>query len=241
MSMCIGHLIIGLTTKMRKILFTILVSLLLLPSICSAYTGVYKLEGNSNDYSGNGYNGTDSNLIYSSIYGKKSQGIYSSTTSSYITVSDATNARIKNGDFTFSGWVNNYATDASWHYLFSQYYGATLYFRIYRNTNYYTVASKRTVTRTLNTPANSVVAGKWQYITVTRSGAVQTFYINGLYSAQITNGDTGDFTSGCAVNINLSKNGAGNILGYTDEIILDNTSWNAQKVKTMYSYYQGIF
>lgn len=39
-----------------------------------AMVGYWKFNGNSNDYSGNGYNGTDSNIAYSQANGRLGQG-----------------------------------------------------------------------------------------------------------------------------------------------------------------------
>jgi hypothetical protein len=63
----------------------------------------YKLDGNANDSSGNGYNGTPSNITYTT--GQFGQAASFNGTNSGITISDTADLRLT-GDYTISLWLN---------------------------------------------------------------------------------------------------------------------------------------
>ncbi|PKP20381.1 MAG: hypothetical protein CVU04_04015 [Bacteroidetes bacterium HGW-Bacteroidetes-20] len=68
------------------------------------------LNGNSNDDSGNGYNGVDTNVVYSKNYGKFNEGAQFAQSNSKITIADNSALRFTN-NFTVSFWM--YTTDTT--------------------------------------------------------------------------------------------------------------------------------
>ena len=62
------------------------------------------LNGNSNDDSGNGYNGVDTNVVYSKNYGKFNEGARFAQSDSKITIADNASLRFTN-NFTVSFWL----------------------------------------------------------------------------------------------------------------------------------------
>ena len=72
------------------------------------------LNGNSNDDSGNGYNGIDTNVIYSKSYGKFNEGARFAQSNSKITIADNSALRFTN-NFTVSLWFYTTNTDSGQH------------------------------------------------------------------------------------------------------------------------------
>jgi len=216
----------------------------MLPSVCLAYAGYWRMEGASTDISGNGNNGADTSVTYGTNYGKIGQGANGNNTTSKINFGQATSTKI-NGDLTISMWI--YFTSANnVMYTFSRTSSVSPY-GMY-NVQYYRDAAQMTLL-IFNTAGgsyfctdNSVLTGKWYYFTANISGTTITCYKNGIISTS-----TGTFI-GTRSNLNIStaafcrSNDCNSpTSGNVDEIILDNTVWTSQKVKTMYSYYRGIF
>lgn len=83
--------------------------ILLFPLCCFGQTnndikGYWRLNGNSNDVSGNSYNGTDANITYSLMNGKWIQGAGFNGTSSKITFP---NTALPTQDMTLSFWYRH--------------------------------------------------------------------------------------------------------------------------------------
>lgn len=235
---------------MKKILITILVVLLfglIMPKFCLATSdigGYWKLNGNATDYSGQGQNGVDagtSSTTYGTLYGRYGQGALDTSNGATLKLSQPS-FDWGVGDWTLSVWAYPIATIGS-NYVYYHGYSSNNYCIAIRTgtgpsqwwfyagggSGCYGTGSNGTVT-----------ANKWYYLTLTRTGGNLYFYVNGVFDKSRTGLSTGsNFKQGDSYI--MSQTAAAYFPGYVDELVIDTSLWSAQKVKTMYSYYKGIF
>jgi hypothetical protein len=233
-----------------KLFFILLLPLFVFGQANNSIKAYWRLDGNSNDVSGNAHTGTDANITYSLMNGKFNQGAGFNATSSKITTS--ANIGISgNAAFTISFWVyftaiTNHAevilewgapssidqTDCLIWATF-QHYG-DLVFTIRNGYNTYTTSSVFT--------ANNI----WYYVVFTKSAGgmstTATIYINAVSEPLSYNNGTGvPNITNSTVTIGYSNSYSLNTYlgGALDELIIDNTNWSNAKVSWMYNQYLG--
>lgn len=250
MLICIGLLQLGsLIKNMKKILFTILFISLIIPQYCFAgYAGVWKMEGNSNDYSGNSNNAVDTSISYGSSYGVYAQGA-KYTSSSYNALTDSASLDWDINSHTWSLWLNTSQIFSNTSWLIGHRSNAAVaieesWISATGSIAWQMSSAGGGAAKLFYTPI-SILPNVWNHIVLTRSGSNYIIYINGKQSASISSGTGGD-TYGATAPLtkigNYSGGGTNGVNGYIDEVILDNSSaWSAQRVKTQYSYNRGIF
>jgi hypothetical protein len=195
------------------------------------------LNGNSTDSSGNGNNGTDTNITYSQANGRFGMGAGFNGSSSYINVSTNLYALT---DFTISAWIKT--TDTGNKEIYEQKNtadNADLDFSINLgklNLSNYNGSTSPTVTSNA-----SINDGNWHHVVGTRSGSTIKVYIDGRYDNQNTSGNT------VTVGINTGQvgrhpsGGTTYLNGSIDEVIVENIAWTPQQVAKYYSYAKGRF
>ena len=212
-----------------------------------AIKGYWKLNGNSNDYSGNANNGTDTGITYSQANGRIGQGAGFNGSSSRIVNSTLSNFQTK----TISACIKT-SVNTAYQDIFCQQQVINISnwniieFRLtdtgklnYTETN--NLAYGGNLTSVVNVPLNS-----WVHVCVTVSGTSCKLYINGL------NTDNGTITtrlpeftpySSIIGAFQWTNGGAySNFLnGSIDEVIIDNTVWSPAQVKNEYARVKGFF
>ena len=203
------------------------------------------LNGNSNDFSGNGNNGVDSNVSYNLIYGKFNQGAQFSSQNGRI----YSNSAISLNTVTFSCWAkltqtnpggqrgyiclskDGYGIDSvrSWGQWF-----------FWNNGNLTINIDFLSASITFNTPASINV---WYNIIGTYDGSIVRAYVNGkligsqAYTGTIPNG-AAKVTVG---NRNQTAEDGSGFTGHIDEVIIENYGWTIQQVQKYYTNALGRF
>lgn len=211
--------------------------------------GYWRLNGDSNDASGNGYNGTDANMTYPQGLNKLS-GSFNGTSSS---ISLGTANLLPAGTGTVSVWTKGITgANASNHYLITK--GSDAW-----PTNNWGLdvipissAGKNMIALlygvgswlTVEISTSVFDLSKWHHIVaVMRSNATQSIYLDGKLVASGTS----------AVKIPNAAHGmwigrtdhpSTNrywINGYLDDVIIDISEWSAARVKNEYIRMLGAF
>jgi hypothetical protein len=202
--------------------------------------GLYHLNGNSNDASGNGNNGTDSNITYSLANGKLGQGAGFNGTSSYINLSYS---GLNVFTFTISFWWNKNGNQGAFVGVIgntdntgNQYYGWS--FWEYLNVMYISIkGSSGAGAYQINFGSSSL--GDWHLYTVTcaSSGGAVNSYLDG----NLINSGTAPSWTYAGNNTKIGKNNTGNSKGNMDELIIENVVWTPSQIKKYYTYSKGRF
>ena len=136
----------------------------------------YKLDSNANDSSGNGYNGTASNITYGN--GRFNEAANFNGSSSYVTLSDSITTQMGNNNFSFSFWVYfNTLTQYDTPIAFQKNYRYLVDTATAGVVSFYDGTS-------LSTPSSTIATGNWYNIVVTKSStAGRKIYVNGSVAA----------------------------------------------------------
>lgn len=205
-----------------------------------AIKGYWKLNGNSNDYSGNGYNGTDTAITYSQANGRLGQGAGFNGSSSKITTTYSSS--IASISFWVrlqpSGWTGD------WNIIVEQIKLNTSYgFTIRREaSNYRSVISVGNKSGS-DSFSNYVIPtlafnNTWYHVVISQNTDIRVF-VNSKLEIIINDdwGTAGNLLLGCS----SIPYGSRYLLGSLDEVIIDNTPWSAAKVKNEYARVKGFF
>jgi len=199
------------------------------------------LNGSSTDSSGNGNNGTDTNVTYSLANGKFGQGASFNGSSSSIVKKDTASLKITT-NITISAWINPSSAPTSscvaGKFLDSTHKSYWLAFNggkagMYISTN----GSNQTGEALSQTLSNGV----WYNVIGTYDGTNTKIYVNGSLANSI--GQTGgiyDSTGSFAVG-KLGSLSSNYFPGKIDEVIVENRAWTASEIKKYYTYSKGRF
>jgi len=219
--------------------------------------GYWKLNGNSNDYSGNGNNGTDTNITYSQSNGRLNQGAGFGG-SSKILIGNSTSIS-GTGSHTISLWVNmaslpssNYASMFFVKGRKDNSQGCWGFFIRAENISGTTLLKTSVVTTspsvamyTVNGPAPTI--GTWYHLVAVFDNLAKTLtlFVNGVkYGSSVSTGSTlrYGYSTGCAIGYFGSAGTSQYYLnGKIDEVILDNTAWTPAQIKNEYARTKGFF
>ena len=206
------------------------------------------LNGNSNDASGNGNNGTDTGIFYSQADGKFNQGANFNATTDKILIANESNFDFERTQpFTISCWIKLNTNNALRFIVAKQVAGGNYTgIAFWYNTN--AVDYWRFCLELVSTPTNLIssavnivpVVGKWYNIIGTYSGNSNingvNIYVNGSPGTIVNSGNslTGSILNNTQVEIG-NRNGAFNFNGSIDEVIIENREWTAKEVKKYYT------
>ena len=208
------------------------------------------LNGNSTDSSGNGNNGTDSNISY--VAGKFGQcaQLANTSKSSIVSTSDLN----LQSAFTISAWVyqtsngtgtsyeeniltkdNETTNNRSWRFCITgpAETGKTRFLRFI-----YNVPSNLSVFS-----ASGISLNTWTNVIIVSTQGTYTFYINGVASG---NGNTNitpvyQGTAPLCLGVLSIYSYLESLIGSIDEVIVENRAWSAEEVKKYYTYSKGMF
>jgi hypothetical protein len=138
----------------------------------------WPLNGNTNDISGNGYNGTPTNITY--VAGKIGQAASFNGTTSVVDLSSFTTP---NSDFTVSAWVKITTGGVFQHIVDGQNTSATEWHLAILNTNkpYFSYGSNN-----YHQSAATLDLNKWYHLVGVKRGNKNQIYIDGILSQELT-------------------------------------------------------
>jgi hypothetical protein len=149
-----------------------------------ANTAYYKLNGNANDSSGNGYNGTTSNVTYAA--GRFGQATVFNGTNSVVTLPGNTSISQEN-NFSLSLWVKPNGFPNAYNTLIRFYSN----FRNYADIRPGGILGFNNSNNQIDTPSGTIQDGVWQHVVMTKSSTTGTaIYVNGV-SVVTDSSDTG--------------------------------------------------
>lgn len=204
---------------------------------------LFHMNGNSNDSSGGGHNGTDTSMSYTYAAGKMGQGaVFNGSTSKITgTFTQPTSAYTLSCWLTFSGSV----ADTNYRIFDSQESGTpntgivvaynpslggtTKNLRVYHNNGSWSSSSD----------LGSLIGSTKRNVIITWDGTTHSFYVDGKlistnsYSDTVTNFGNFDIGHGRATATFWSGN--------MDEFILENRVWSAKESRKYFSQFKGIF
>lgn len=209
----------------------------------------YKLENNVTDSSGNGYNGTASNITYTTALIPTSSYSASFLSGSTSTITGPNNTEFGySGDFTVSVWIKPMGVASSYRGVVSRrlqndsigwtcgmYQTAvgrySLIFSTAGGGSYYEIWSS-------DGGANyiPILTGTTYLATYVRTSATLQIYVNGLLNRQQTYGSILDCSTAATLYIGRTRQSAGEQYnGYMDDIIVENRAWSANEILTYYT------
>lgn len=209
-----------------------------------AIKGYWKFEGNSNDYSENGNNGTDTDITYSNSAGVLGQGAGFNGTSSKITAS-VTGLPTKTAAISIMVWVNlrsqaNKKIANRWAYpnssnSFSWLLDDSTWRTMYGNNEIY--ASFGTL------PLNKkiLLTGTWDGTNVNANCKT---YVNAVFKNSGSNYMFGTTTEASKLTIGAGNTGAsydGFVDGNIDELKIFSHALNVATIKNEYARVKGFF
>lgn len=210
------------------------------------------LEGSSTDSSGNGNNGTDTNITYSQANGKFGQGALFNGSNSKITIADNASLKPTTG-FTVSAWINktNKTTNGVVFNSGAENPNSPYYFSGFRlivsNSGglYGQIGANNTSITVGSTGGTQIDAGVWYHVVYTWSGTNHYLYINGtqIYASANTTAPSYQATNYVKIGCRALIGGSEDIFfgGSIDEVIVENVDWGAEKIKKYYTYSKGRF
>ena len=205
--------------------------------------GLWHLNGNSNDDSGNGNNGTDTAIVYGKQYGKFNEGAYFNGSNSDITFS---NVYIDVTGFTIIAW--RYLLDASaYRNIISKCTDNQAHpFDIYvvkgsQDVQFYVGNGVNPGVGNNVKGSNCVIFNKWQcWMFTLDSNKLASIYVDGKH----VNSGTLNFTivnGTTPVRLGIRQDGYVKANGSADEVIIENKVWTQQEIQKYYTNALGRF
>lgn len=205
------------------------------------------LNGNSNDESGNGNNGTDTGIIYSQADGRFNQGANFNATSDKILIANESNFDFERTQaFTVSFWFKINTTGVNRFFVTKQVAGG-LYngWAVWQSTGnpiLFELVADGTTSKSISVQSsNWTEKTKWHNVIATYDGSGNAsgakIYIDGSYNRPIVNANalgTNTILNNVQVEIG-NRNGAFNLNGSIDEVIIENREWTAAEAKKYYT------
>lgn len=210
-----------------------------------AIIAYYRFDGNSNDASGNGYNGTDTNISYSQANGKIGQGAGFASGSSSKIIANVAASNFGSGSRTISVLVYNKTTQTT--RLFGNRTDSTTWFSTgFVNTNAVFMELSRTYPSyyKISISDNSKFQNnKWHLFTFIINGNNIYMYVDAVLVKQDT---WTAFNTDAAVNAVIGSIYAGGIYqdflnGNMDELKSINTAWANSEMKNELARIKGFF
>lgn len=187
--------------------------------------GLYHLNGNSNDDSGNGFNGVDTSVSYGLAYGKLSQGVLTSGGTSYVNIG----AHLTSAAGTIMWWMRPVAITSgqrAWSdvggYLYVEFNDSQMSAIIYDG------ATKQTSFVDLSTSLRECWAVTWDSTTL-------KLYKNGLLATSVAAGAIENVTN--EVRIGGTTAVFSNV--EVDEFALLNVALTQKDIAKYYTYARG--
>ena len=212
----------------------------------------YRLNGNSNDASGNGFNGIDTAITYSQNNGRLNQGAGFNGSSSKITLADNLTSLMPAAAYTASIWMKSTSTPSGTnnYYLFSSFYNSPqskgFLLLIQGTTGHFYLDSFKSGVEYYVGGVINVCDGKWHYLVAVFDGVnTAKTYIDAKLIASKTTFQIQDYNPTNKINIGCYYYSSLGFIqffnGSIDEFIFENSAWSDAKIKNEYSRIKGFF
>lgn len=211
--------------------------------------GLWHLNGNSTDSSGNGNNGTDTAVTYSLANGKFSQGAGFNGSSSKIVITDAASLK-PTGNFTINGWIKTSTAIGS---LFCSISANTaiagFYTRIENSGKLDIVIGKNTGT-TANVDYKELIGNKsltdgiWHNFQFVYNGSNIYIYVDGNLDNSVANTINPAYAATNYPRIGCQNNTGTDtvfLTGNLDELALYSRAWTAAEIRKYYAWTKGRY
>lgn len=190
------------------------------------------LNGNSNDSSSSGNNGTDSNITYGLAYGKLGQGASFNGSNSKLLIVDNTFGWTTNG--TVSLWIYTSSTNNRT-IVFGNLADKGVNIQLFSSKIYARLSNEGFTNDPDNLPQNS-----WNLLTFTWEGTIsRKLYLNGVLKVTKTSSLANPDDNG--LKFGVTENDGTFFAGNLDEVIVENRAWTAEQVKKYHTYSKGRF
>lgn len=212
----------------------------------SGLVGLWHLNGNSNDSSGNAYNGVDTNITYSLANGKFGQGAGFNGTSSKIVANAPDYYGSQN--LSFSAWIYLTSLPPSGKKMvpFTVFESATptTYDKAIRINNNGSVETYvyDGVEKIAVSPAGSISIYNWYHVFGVFDGSYIYLYLNGDFVTKVVASGSYNFTTP-KIGIGHYDGGASNsyYAGGIDEIALFSRALSASDIRKWYAWARGRY
>lgn len=210
--------------------------------------GYWRMNGNSNDASGNGYNGTDTGITYSQANGRLGQGAGFNGSNSIIYCQSNSFDFYNTAPYTMSLWLrlNSLPASTKTNDIIMIQDGTT----VARDKGIIIDANGAVgcyvydgATKTAMSANGKITTGKWYHLTHTYDGTYINIYVDGVFVAKTAVSGTYNHTNPRIVlsRWDVSQTGITRVNGAIDEAIVDDTAWSPAKVKNEYARIKGFF
>lgn len=207
----------------------------LLAGLNDGLVAYYPFNGNANDASGNGFNGT--------VYGATlATDRFGNSNSCYGFAGSGEWIRANIGpsyfasDFTFSVWVNfsdfnnSYPQIVTGDVYYIHCHGlGPVYGSRYRHVTFYGIDIYAIDS------AQALNTNQWYHLCITHSGSVCTMYVNGVLSSQSVNTNIVPLTGSYLQFGNNQQTGTSNLHGMLDDIRIYKRALSVSEIQTLYS------
>lgn len=204
-----------------------------------AIKGYWRLNGNSNDASGNGYNGTDTAITYSQANGRLGQGAGFNGSSSKITLPDSL---AFSGAYSVCFMLKMNATGT-----YSIYdrggINSGIIIKVGTSSQQFSVITTTPLAQYNILPTKTLTINKWYHIAAVFFNPGMKLYIDAVEVGSNNSTGTGiRGTTAVTVGVDYTTGSASLWLnGCLDELIVDNVGLTPAKVKNEYARVKGFF
>jgi len=216
------------------------------PNQFGTTAGLWHLNGNSTDSSGNNNHGTDTAITYSQANGKFGQGAGFNGSTSKILLAD--NLFKYTGDFTASCWVNITALQdagliANYRYT-GAYFGFGLNVKADGVVRFFTASGGGGVTELLS--SNTLSTGIWYHVAVVRVNSTGSrIYVNGNLVGSDSNTTNPTYTTTHYPSLGVRRYDnaiyEAYLNGKLEEAQIASTALTANQIRTMYALGKGMY
>jgi hypothetical protein len=190
----------------------------------------YRFEGNSTDSSASGLNGTDTAITYGTSYGYYDQGAnFVAASNSKISLGTSNTLNLT-GSMSINVWIKPSALNA---YQIIFYRGSSAGYQLEINNANNTFFFSARGGNTATAPTNSLTAGVWQMVTMSKSGTNVSLYVNGKF-LNTTASITVSSDSGQAAIIGQNGSNGDKYNGDMDDLAIFDTALSADQIKELY-------
>lgn len=212
--------------------------------------GLWHLNGNSNDSSGNGNNWTDTNVTYWLAYGKFWQGALFNGSSSKIDLPDWWTLNVTNA--TIIVWVKTTTKGRMIVSNYTQKSNIVMWFQFFMSSLWYVRLTSWRWTGVVDwTDFKScdwnIDYSDWNrhLIVWTSNGSTLSVYWDWVLQNTVSRAYWISYNSYCRANIGCNEYEPWTIIDYRngsiDEVIIENRAWTATEINKYYTYTKGRF
>lgn len=207
--------------------------------------GLWHLNGNSTDSSGNHNHGTDASVTYSLANGKIAQGGDFDGTNSKITIADSSSIQVgQSSAFTLMAWVQTDVNNTQKYIINKQSATANMFtYNLSMSSGGKPVfgVSKQGVAANDATGNTTLSTGVWHHLTGVSDGSNLTIYLNGASDGTSTISFTSATTNTSSLYFGQLYNDTLRWNGRIDEVAIFSRALTAAEIRHWYAWSKGMY